>query len=384
MNKPARYIPSLTPLRGIAALMVVLFHYNDFLVFQDLSNLNSISMILAKGYLWVDFFFVLSGFIICHVYGERLLKPTGPIVRKYLWARFSRLYPLHVFALLLCIPLIGFQFLLNEEMSMQALVNFYQPSEFFIQLFFLQVTGITHSYAWNVPSWSIAAEWWVYILAVGFFPLLNRGFNWRTIVSWALALAGLTLMVLNHPDGKLDEIFELATVRCLCSFLIGIGVYQVYEIFRDQKGIWAWDGTFFFLALSIILCLHFAVFDIVLIPLFAALILSAALNEGKAAKILNQKGLTWLGDISFSVYLIHMSFLQVWWIYIIHVYRPQNPDVDASLGEKLMWIGALLVVILAFGHISYRYVELPAQKWLRGMWKDASKEIHADSEKHTA
>ncbi|MEO1383498.1 MAG: acyltransferase [Bacteroidota bacterium] len=235
MNKPARYIPSLTPLRGIAALMVVLFHYNDFLVFQDLSNLNSISMILAKGYLWVDFFFVLSGFIICHVYGERLLKPTGPIVRKYLWARFSRLYPLHVFALLLCIPLIGFQFLLNEEMSMQALVNFYQPSEFFIQLFFLQVTGITHSYAWNVPSWSIAAEWWVYILAVGFFPLLNRGFNWRTIVSWALALAGLTLMVLNHPDGKLDEIFELATVRCLCSFLIGIGVYQVYEIFRDQE-----------------------------------------------------------------------------------------------------------------------------------------------------
>ena len=93
----------------------------------------------------------------------------------------------------------------------------------------------------------------------------------------------------------------MATVRCLCSFLIGIGVYQVYEIFRDQKGIWAWDGTFFFLALSIILCLHFAVFDVVLIPLFAALILSAALNEGKAAKILNRKGLTWLGEISFSV-----------------------------------------------------------------------------------
>ena len=114
MKPTINYISSLTPLRGIAALLVVLFHYQAFSIMHGfpglLDQLNS--QFITKGYLWVDFFFILSGFVISHVYGEKLKNRSSSIVKNYLWARFSRLYPLHVFVmLLLAIQMIGLNLL---------------------------------------------------------------------------------------------------------------------------------------------------------------------------------------------------------------------------------------------------------------------------------
>src|SRR5579864_2520180 len=88
------YLSNLTPLRGIAALLTVIFHIDVFLGWEMLPPGGS--PLLSHMYLMVDFFFILSGFIMCHVYGNRFLKDVRITeFRKFTIARFSRVYPLH-------------------------------------------------------------------------------------------------------------------------------------------------------------------------------------------------------------------------------------------------------------------------------------------------
>ena len=99
--KPVTYFSNLTPLRGIAALLTVIFH-----VSLMAGPLAFNTQVLHRMYLMVDFFFVLSGFIMCHVYGELFSeKVTMPAFKKFTIARFARVYPLHFVTLLYTIIL---------------------------------------------------------------------------------------------------------------------------------------------------------------------------------------------------------------------------------------------------------------------------------------
>jgi peptidoglycan/LPS O-acetylase OafA/YrhL len=95
------YLTTLTPLRGIAALVVVVFHSNLMLMpFMPISKPHFIT----AGWLWVDFFFVLSGFIISYVYGENFKgSVSAASYWKYIKSRFARVYPLHFVTMIWCL-----------------------------------------------------------------------------------------------------------------------------------------------------------------------------------------------------------------------------------------------------------------------------------------
>src|SRR5436305_824177 len=94
VNRRISYLSNLTPLRGIAALLTVIFHIDIFLGWEMMPPGGS--PLLSHMYLMVDFFFILSGFIMCHVYGNRFLKDVRTTeFKKFMIARFSRIYPLH-------------------------------------------------------------------------------------------------------------------------------------------------------------------------------------------------------------------------------------------------------------------------------------------------
>src|ERR1700750_78824 len=98
VNRKISYLSNLTPLRGIAALLTVIFHIDIFLGWAMIPPDGS--PLLSHMYLMVDFFFILSGFIMCHVYGNRFLKDVRVTeFKKFTIARFSRVYPLHLFTL---------------------------------------------------------------------------------------------------------------------------------------------------------------------------------------------------------------------------------------------------------------------------------------------
>ena len=100
MNPSTRYLSTLTPLRGIAALLVVIFHSNLMAVPFVPPGYTSF---VSGGWLWVDFFFVLSGFIISYVYGDSFKDSlTTDSYWKYIKARFARIYPIHFVTMILC------------------------------------------------------------------------------------------------------------------------------------------------------------------------------------------------------------------------------------------------------------------------------------------
>lgn len=98
---PRPYLTTLTPLRGIAALLVVIFHSNlQTVPFMPIDKPHFIT----SGWLWVDFFFVLSGFILAYVYTDNFKDSiTTAGYWKYIKSRFTRVYPLHFVTMIWCL-----------------------------------------------------------------------------------------------------------------------------------------------------------------------------------------------------------------------------------------------------------------------------------------
>ena len=172
-NKP--YITTLTPLRGIAALLVLIFHSNLMVMPFHSSNVNFMS-----GWLWVDFFFVLSGFIIFYVYGESFKQSiTTASYWKYIKARFARVYPLHFFTLIWCLvcAIVIIHYANGLHPFFGDMLN---PYGAIPSLLFIQSLGLYGAAPLNTPSWSLSTEWWVYMifpLMVPFFTRLKNRWN---------------------------------------------------------------------------------------------------------------------------------------------------------------------------------------------------------------
>ncbi len=97
-------LPLLTPLRGMAALMVVLFHARLLLFPQWMESIAGHTQLIENGYLWVDLFFILSGLVLAHVYGEAFARTPRTIsYGRFLWLRLTRVYPLYLVTLLLLV-----------------------------------------------------------------------------------------------------------------------------------------------------------------------------------------------------------------------------------------------------------------------------------------
>jgi peptidoglycan/LPS O-acetylase OafA/YrhL len=98
-DAPARQLQSLTSLRGLAALWVVFYHYSA--IYFPRLDIGDYSNLIAKGYLAVDLFFMLSGFVMTHVYYRAFSESITQNYRNFLVARVARLYPLHLLVLFL-------------------------------------------------------------------------------------------------------------------------------------------------------------------------------------------------------------------------------------------------------------------------------------------
>src|SRR5690348_79706 len=180
-----RYLPSLTPLRGIAALYVVLFHLTR--AGAD----PSVPGFFLRGYLGVDLFFILSGFVLAHVYAREFLADrSGRAIGAFLWTRVARLYPVHIFVL--GVLVIGHA---ARDMPTLTLLG-----NFLLILVPWPVEPL------NSMAWSLSAEWYAYLL----FPVMI-GWLWRCDARIAAALCvalllGLDVFAATGSQGVLRDI----------------------------------------------------------------------------------------------------------------------------------------------------------------------------------
>ncbi len=228
-----KYLSNLTPLRGIAALLTVLFHV-DLVLSSFGGHLldGKVSSILNRMYLMVDFFFVLSGFILCYVYAKNFEGPVnGQDFKKFTIARFARVYPLHLFSLLLTTL---FLFLLHHWGAKVPPVIDAENSvySFITNLFLLHSMNLHQWFTFNHASWSISTEWWMYML----FPFLVSPFmklsNPGRLVIFALCVVGyLVIGYVLVPLVTVPDALSFFKVRCLqfeCSLSIWLFPVHVW------------------------------------------------------------------------------------------------------------------------------------------------------------
>ena len=365
-------IPNLTPLRGFAAMAVVLFHFNEILV---LFVTQELTMLLRKCYLMVDLFFIMSGFIMLHVYGASF---TNSIQQHTFWtfikARFARLYPLHLFTLIASVVL--FYSLSNATDSISSRI--YNPNAIVTNLFMLHACGVHDIFTWNVPAWSISAEWWAYMVFPFLALLLAKNKRLGAIIIGVMVVILYCAIVyflprinpfvptipnLNHD---LDVTYDYGYLRGIAGFMIGMLTYVAYS---KEKIVHLFTGDTIALVtiLVLLVSMHLGWNDLVYIPLFVLLVLCFSSNEGKLALLCAQKPLQYLGDISYSIYMVHglmLFFAGDFYLKLVGITFKEGEMRQipflSGLWSSLLFLG----LVIGISSITYYGIEKPCRKWL--------------------
>ena len=351
-------ILSLQSLRGVAAISIAFFHLN---------NNGYISYFFENAWLAVDFFFVLSGFVISLNYSEKI----SSINTFYLYQkqRFFRLYPLHFLMLMI---FLGIEFLkLFVEIRFGLVANnrafFNNNTTAFVANLFMVHNLVIPQPTFNYPSWSISAEFFTYAF-FGIFILITKK---SKLFFYFIALVLIFILgyVLFFTGFESDNITGPA--RCVYSFFIGVLTQRSYVFFNKSNiKILSTPSVLMFLTIIFLTTVfgHQNNGFIVFMPfVFALTILLLVLTEDKAfiVRLLNNKHLVYLGTISYGIYLIHAL---VWWfssMFLRFVFQvPVSVDLGGKataviknilLSDLISLVGVVIVVFLA--HISHKYLE---------------------------
>jgi peptidoglycan/LPS O-acetylase OafA/YrhL len=354
-------ISSLTALRGIAALWVVFFHIDVLFFYRDYGAFipHGFTGLITKGYLWVDFFFLLSGFIISYVYSEQLTQRLNrkQNVLQYLKARFFRLYPLHMFTLLiLVIVFFVWPYIFNGIEKDGSWQTFFAPSAIVDNVFMIHAMN-QHAYlSWNIVSWSIAAEFWTYIIAIGIIPLVVK-YKWKACTAILVLAIAILFSLFYNLERKLDITFNYGWLRCLAEFSLGTILYFLYlspSIRKACGKVW----LFPLVAGFILIHFHFNGNDLLVLPLFGLLILSAAVSEGNVYRFFNSKILTYLGKISYSIYMMHGVWFMVFWFTIPYLKNYLNVDYLYLIRPSIAVLFISITVLsasLAHTHVEVKF-----------------------------
>ncbi len=360
-------ITSLTPLRGIAALMVSIFHFN-YIVANFVNH--KYTLLIDKSYLMVDLFFVMSGFIMLHVYGSKFAHTiTKTDFSKFIGARFARIYPLHFFTLLISVAI--FYGLHEPENPID------DPLAIPTHLLLLHSFGIHKIFTWNVPSWSISAEWWAYMI----FPLLvlflnrfkNNGIIILSIISITMYFSILYFLPRVNffepalpVEHNLEVTYDYGYIRGIAGFIAGMITYMGFQ----KKIILKYFNNDFISILLIVattLLLHFGVNDLLIIVCFLPLVLTIAANKKSIFRLFQFRLLQYLGDISYSIYLTHtfaLFFLAVPLLSKLgYVYKGPG-SLQISFFTGLWTCSVFLVGVILLSSITYYLIEKPCRNWL--------------------
>ena len=348
-------IPTLTGVRAFAAFLVLALHAS-----QNFPNSLSDLAIVQNGYLGVDLFFILSGFIITHVYASHMASLNLKALQIFLWHRLIRLFPAHAVVLILLVVIIAgarsFNIHLNDPEKWDYSVL---PWHFLM----MHAWGTTSVSGWNAPSWSISAEWFAYLI----FPLALAGaliLPKRAVLPTAFFVLILSAVIF-HVEGwriKSAWIGISALVRVTSEFFCGILIYRASRIDRHGLAPPVSDaltfGSLILLCVGTVLRLS----DFGLIFLLAILILGVSGPGSGVRTLFGNRLVIWLGEISYSIYVVHFTVLLI----LRHgsermLHHKLLDSQPASIG---MFLVSLATTVIAAA-ILYYTVENPIRRRLR-------------------
>lgn len=342
-------------MRGIAAAIIVVYHFRD--QFGPAINLDPVSPFFSRSYLLVDFFFVLSGYVISLAYAkifEAGIRQADYI--GFLIKRLARIYPLHIIVLA--------AFVLSETAKYAVPTAAYPPfsvntwASLIANVLLVQSWGILDHYTWNHPAWSISTEWFAYLI----FPLLTVAVaRVRNVATSVLLIIGLFIAVqLVVRIGGTDTInvpVNLQLLRCLPSFALGMFAHRLVTVLpRSGAAVLGSDVAFAGSLLAACLSLVTVIPSVLVICAFFFAVLTGSQNQGRVSRALSVKPLYFLGEISYSVYLVHTLIQRIWQMLFQVVWHSHITPMTA-------WISfvVLFIVVIVASTLSFYLVEKPGR-----------------------
>ena len=346
-------IRALTGLRGVAALFAVAYHYSNY----GTSVHGLAGLYLAHGYLAVDVFFVLSGFVMALTYGAGFsgqcrLGAYGTFMLK----RIGRVYPMFFASTLVCVTL-----------SMLDPAFEGRPTAWTVLTNLLMIQSWGLSFSLDYPAWSISTEFAAYLLFPVLAAVVLGGSPARCRMAMAFS-AGLLLFVAarttaevqqeGHRLGLLD-VYSAATLypllRCFAGFTLGICAWRLSRE-AAVRHVTGRPTVGLLVGLTWLGLLAVPNADVPFMLVSTVLVMVLAESRSLPARLLSTRLAYWLGVISYSLYLVHYPLR---WA----LGRPLRAALETA-GAPLpgpLSLALLVAMSLGLSEITYRLIERPGR-----------------------
>lgn len=369
LNKPRVFFRSLEALRGIAALIVVIYHVGWMNPFYDIE-------FVRNGALMVDLFFVLSGFVMMHSYASYFRAKNDLLA--FLKSRFWRLYPLHFFMLLVFLIIELAKYVAELKFGISSGKPAFSQSNgeaFFYHILLLHALILDHG-SFNSPSWSISTEYYTYII-FGFLMLLLSKQRQQYCVFAAISLLSLYVIIkTGHSSLTFD--YQDSIFRCLYGFFLGAFTYGLYVklsyfTYKVNSKIEILLLTLILLSFIYVLGIkHDNYTEFFMPPIVGLCILLLTLfPKNIINKFLCWVPFLWLGKISYSMYMVHLAFI---WFFsaliqtVMHIPKIKHTNGDLILSTSMLqgfvFIVALLFFVLIASYFSNKFIEIRFRKFI--------------------
>lgn len=353
---------ALDSLRGICALLVICYHVRIPLSFTE-------AAFFRNGKYFVEFFFVLSGFVMLHTYGST--RFTREKFRDYLVSRIFRLWPMH---LLMIIAVLGIEivklYIAQKGLAFNnpAFTDSAHPKELLPNLLLLHAwLPNTRTMSWNSVSWSISVEFYMYVI-LGVLLILAA--KTRHMLFGVIMIISFYLLFINNTF-----FLKLEVLRGLSCFFGGCLCYLVYQKLAVEKpmyGLFTFLESLLVVLIVMTLSASLEMKGIVASLLFCVAVIVFAMEKGALSQLFKAQPFTYLGKLSYSMYMVHYVF----WLNFIGIAMIITKFTGVSLtttvpfdGKMIrlvtthhIWSDNLLIlsviaIVILISHFTYHYVE---------------------------
>ena len=355
-EKNAARFRALDGWRGFVAPMIALFH------FHINSHIASATLI-RHSWVLVDFFFVLSGFVITHAYAGRL--GAWPERAIFLLRRLARLWPLHVTMLALFVALECYSSLTTGA----GFTSARSPFAIVTNLLLIQSLGLHNSLTWNTPAWAVSTEFYTYIAFVAVVAL-RAGEQTRAVLSLVIAAASVAILIFVSRYG-MHETFGFGYFRCLYGFFLGAFTHTVWSKFRLNAALGS--AAEIAMTLIVIAYLLFALghpaFEYLATPLFALMVWVFASDSGIVSRLLMSRVCEKLGAWSYAIYMVQMFIITLIFS-ALDSFHAGSTGFESDGSEEVILRNAFvadaftlvyLAVVIGIGALAWRFIEIPGQ-----------------------
>lgn len=355
---PKIYYPILDGLRGVAAVMVLIFHLFELLPQSEVP--------IQHGYLAVDFFFLLSGFVIAHAYDDRWKNLT---IKGFFKRRLVRLHPMIIFGM--AFGAILYYFSASEAaypniastpvwkvIGIMVLSWFLIPS----RPGSMEIRGYGEMFPLNGPAWTLFFEYIANIL----YAVLFRKFSDKVLIV-AVVITGSALMYFAIDNGAIVGGWQFTLpevkngfIRLLYPFLMGMLLNRFFKPIKFNNSFF-WCSVMLFILMAMPLIngesqswmngLYEGCVIIFLFPIIIFLGASGTLKSNFAKKTCN-----FLGEISYPLYITHYPIMYIYFSWLV-----QN---DISIEQSYPYAIVLFFVCIAVAYIALRFYDIPVRKKL--------------------